>query len=398
MLSRHRREPVRPTSALLHRLRCAIDAAPLRQVAGAGCRCGAHAQGCDRSGGRRAGAGGSAHHGLRRRGLSPPGGAASSPPPHRARPPAAAAAAATPWRSRVLRGPMSGCCSSRSRRLREGRPGGARQGWKPPPAGLWGCVGSWGSRRRKRRVRRTRGPRGMERTSLSCGRRAPAAAERAPPGTRSPAPPQVRPGAAAVSHAGRGGEAQGCARAACGRGGFARGGLPGRLPCPVLPTRLEKYPWGLKYGWCAVPDASLTCPRLVGSLLPAFIGKKCRRGAEVHCLRSAYGLADFEGKVLWMARNSNALSLCAGLHELIYIFMSVSTVTSPCSLSSVLWGFALFVSVTFFWNFSLCTFYRLCSVVGLATASWTLGKLCQVFFLSRLFQQLLACNPHLFVL
>lgn len=91
---------------------------------------------------------------------------------------------------------------------------------------------------------------------------------------------------------------RGGAVAACGRGGFARGGLPGRLPCPVLPTRLEKYPWGLKYGWCAVPDASLRCPRLVGSLLPAFVGKKCRRGAEVHCLRSAYGLADFEGKVL----------------------------------------------------------------------------------------------------
>lgn len=57
--------------------------------------------------------------------------------------------------------------------------------------------------------------------------------------------------------------------------------------------------------------------------------------------------AVFEGTVLWMARNSNALSLCAGLHELIYVFVSVSTVTCPCSLSSVLLGFALFVSVVF---------------------------------------------------
>lgn len=56
-----------------------------------------------------------------------------------------------------------------------------------------------------------------------------------------------------------------------------------------------------------------------------------------------------------MARNSNALSLCAGLHELIYIFMSVSTVIS-CSRSSVLLGFALVVSVIFLETSGLARF------------------------------------------
>lgn len=69
-------------------------------------------------------------------------------------------------------------------------------------------------------------------------------------------------------------------------------------------------------------------------------------------------LAVSEGKVLWTARNLSALSLCAGLHELIYIFMSDSTVTSPCSLSSVLLGFVCFCHI--FWNFWLCPFFTDC--------------------------------------
>lgn len=69
-----------------------------------------------------------------------------------------------------------------------------------------------------------------------------------------------------------------------------------------------------------------------------------------------------------MARNSNASSLCAGLHELIYVFVSVSTVTCPCSLSSVLLAFALFVSVMFFETSGFARFAD-CSVMGLAAAS-----------------------------
>lgn len=61
-----------------------------------------------------------------------------------------------------------------------------------------------------------------------------------------------------------------------------------------------------------------------------------------------------------MARNSNVFSFCAELHELIYIFMSVSTVTS-CSLSSVCW--ALLSLFLFFFFLKLLTSYILQSVL-----------------------------------
>lgn len=220
------------------RWRCAgAAAAPLRQVAGRA-RGRAHARG----GGAGAGAG-AAGAPRARSAAPPPSPAALGPGPGR------------PWRSRARRSPTSGCCSSWNRRrrlLRQSCPGGGRRVREPPPAEPCGSMGSRGSRRW--RIRRTQGPRGMERTSLSCGRRVGAAGgERGPPGTRSGAPPQVRPGAAALG--GTRGERPGPA-VRVGLSCCAWGGRP--LPCSVRPVRLQKYLSGLKYVRCAVSDVSVS--------------------------------------------------------------------------------------------------------------------------------------------
>lgn len=95
-------------------------------------------------------------------------------------------------------------------------------------------------------MRRTRGPRGMERKSLSYGRRA-AGAERAPPGIRSPASAQVRPrppGWREGSGAGRPARARRDGPGSAPRGGWAvpagRGARCSRLPPAARPSRGER--------------------------------------------------------------------------------------------------------------------------------------------------------------
>lgn len=83
---------------------------------------------------------------------------------------------------------------------------------------------------------------------------------------------------------------------------------------------------------------------------------------------STYGsLTDSEEKMLQTDRNSTALSLCAGLQES-FTASSVSSLTSPRSLSAALLGLALFVSVKLF---ETCGFacFKDCFVVVLAAAS-----------------------------
>lgn len=130
-----------------------------------------------------------------------------------------------------------------------------------------------------------------------------------------------------------------------GQGGLARGGLPGcrrgrGSPCPVLPAGREKRPQGLKYARRGVPCPEAPCAA-PGSSLRAWVGGRGQRCVAL--ARRAGSPADSrrrEGAV-----RGSKFFVCRAARTRFHL----QQCPRGCfSLSSVLLGLALFVSVIFF--------------------------------------------------
>lgn len=155
-------------------------------------------------------------------------------------------------------------------------------------------------------MRRTRGPRGMERKSLSCGRRA-AGAERAPPGIRSPASAQVRP----RPQGWRGGS--GAGRPACAqRGGWTDGRTGPARPSPAQPSPAR------------------------------WVGRTCR--AEVLAARNARCFRRPPVPRGEPADGAGRRGTC-GAAELVRVSVSLPAAAEPCSCRSVLLRLSLGLSL-----------------------------------------------------